>query len=346
MHAIALPATQPPANPDTENKPAQQTIMEEAKSEQVGIATAMPAAQMERKKINFKSMAQMTIAQNRMNTTTTSSSSPSSGYTCATASDIAALASILRHRPPVRLYTVGVLVRHEKHGVGEVIETREDDGYVVVVSYDSVGGDGSTHSYNTGSHHKLHVIDKAAWDSIVDMAVATAVSFHSKPSEKKQRQPGHTQEKANKRPCLATLRAWVGQLERRLSATVEGVRRSWGTLRKSSLGFIISSVFGAMAIMVGIQMLAVLVWPSCTPGVPCKHKRSREHQHTRLPLYELPSCAHTTHTQCTHTQSHTNTPDPTHTYTNHRQCTRHAHAVHRRAQNVVRTTPYAYPIRV
>ena len=319
--AIAMPVSS-----DTKNKPAQQTtVIEVTKSEQVGIATVMPAAQMERKKIDLKYMAKKTIAMSKKDMTTTQSSARTSTYSCATASDIRNLASVLRHRPPMRL-TVGVLVRHEQHGVGKVTETRDDDdgsgdGYVTVVSFDPLGGDGSTHKYRPASQHKLHVIDQAAWDSIVgmavattvNMAVATTVNFHTKSTEKKQ--PGHKQETANKRSFSVTVRSWVGQLRRRLGAKVEGVQRSCGAFRKSSLGFIVSSALGAMVIMVGIQLLALMIWPSCTPGVSCKHKRSREHQHSCL-IRRV--AAHTTRTQCTRGYAHT-------VCTEHSAHTSHAH---------------------
>ena len=43
----------------------------------------------------------------------------------------------------------------------------------------------------------------------------------------------------------------------------------------TSLGFVIQSAMTAMLIIVLVQLLAVYLWPMCTPGVPCKDKRSQ-----------------------------------------------------------------------
>ena len=43
----------------------------------------------------------------------------------------------------------------------------------------------------------------------------------------------------------------------------------------SSLGFVVQSTMIALLVMVGIQLLAIVIWPKCTPGVPCKDKTSQ-----------------------------------------------------------------------
>jgi hypothetical protein len=43
----------------------------------------------------------------------------------------------------------------------------------------------------------------------------------------------------------------------------------------SVLSFVSINVVIAMLIMVGIQFIAVAIWPKCTPGVPCKYRRSQ-----------------------------------------------------------------------
>ena len=62
---------------------------------------------------------------------------------------------------------VGTFVRHDKHGVGRVVEaqnaSQRKDG-VKVVRFDALGGDGETHRYRPRSHHKLQPITQEAFD--------------------------------------------------------------------------------------------------------------------------------------------------------------------------------------
>ena len=45
--------------------------------------------------------------------------------------------------------------------------------------------------------------------------------------------------------------------------------------QSSSLAFVTQSAIIALGIMVGIQFVAVALWPNCTPGTPCKDKKGQ-----------------------------------------------------------------------
>ena len=61
----------------------------------------------------------------------------------------------------------GTLVRHDKHGVGRVLNAQnasQREAGVKVVKFDPLGGDGETHRYYPSSLHKLHQITQEEFD--------------------------------------------------------------------------------------------------------------------------------------------------------------------------------------
>ena len=69
-------------------------------------------------------------------------------------------------------------------------------------------------------------------------------------------------------------------LQRRLSSRDPLANHHHFTSKKlhhqfSSLTFVTQSAIIAMGIMMVIQFVAVALWPGCTPGTPCKDKKSQ-----------------------------------------------------------------------
>ena len=53
-------------------------------------------------------------------------------------------------------------------------------------------------------------------------------------------------------------------------------------MQVSSLNFVSVNVMIALVIMLSIQLMAVVIWPACEPGVPCKDRKSQREMFTDI----------------------------------------------------------------